>query len=284
MGRRGRSRKAGRRTPSGQLSRADHFQAEPLNPYAISQRLRLIDPPIFKQIQLIARVPEKARTREEHDILLVNASRARNPNLGYPVGIAFERGLFRFTDPSGETHDGRELLQAADIYAGLHRQVWGRLTDDIEAALDDRYGPGAFDLLLEVGRVNAPAPPATHFRQLVAGTAAPVGDPDPEEYQRKRLRLADRYGAARALLNKTGLRVLLVVENVVIEGITPAFLRPGHTPTAGSVQDREAFVAGLKALAEHFGLFDPKARNRAQRVDSWQAPVSVIESETSAAD
>jgi hypothetical protein len=57
---------------------------------------------------------------------------ARNPNLGYLAGIAFERGLLAFTDPSGTFRDGRELLQAADIYAGLHRQVWGRLTADID--------------------------------------------------------------------------------------------------------------------------------------------------------
>jgi hypothetical protein len=54
--------------------------------------------------------------------------------------------------------------------SGCTVQVWGRLAEGIEQALTRRYGADAFQLLLEVGRVDAPAPPASHFRRLVAGT------------------------------------------------------------------------------------------------------------------
>jgi len=115
--------------------------------------------------------------------------------------------------------------------------------------------------LLEVGRVNAPAPPASHFRQLVAGTPSPIGESDPEQYLRRRLRLADRYAAARAVL-MASLISLHVVEAVTIEGRMLGFLEAGTLRTANTLRDEQAFVAGLKALAEHFGLFEQRARAR----------------------
>jgi len=250
MGRRGRFRKTGRRTPSGRLSQAGH-EAEH-NPYLAYQRLRVLDPDVAEQFLKIVCRPAAARSKEEQAIVVVSTNRAHNPNLGYLPGLAFERGLFRNTDGAGEVHDGRELLQAADIYARLHRQVWGKLSADIEKAL----GPDDVELLLEVGRVTAPAPPVSHFRVFVAGTPAAADDPDPEEYLRRRLKLADRHAAARACLMEVGLAALLIVENVVVEGITPIFLRSGALRTAKSQRDEQNFVAGLRALAEHFGLFE----------------------------
>jgi len=259
MGRRGRFRKTGRRTPSGQLSRAGHETEQ--NPFLAYQRLKVLDPDLAEQFLGVCCRPAASRSTEEQAIVVAGTLRAHNPNLGYPPGIAFERGLFRFTDSAGQTQDGRELLQAADIYVGLHRAVWGKLTKDIEADITRRWGPRAFELLLEVGRVNAPAPPASHFRQLVAGTPSPIGESDPEQYLRRRLRLADRYAAARAVL-MASLISLHVVEAVTIEGRMLGFLEAGTLRTANTLRDEQAFVAGLKALAEHFGLFEQRARAR----------------------
>jgi hypothetical protein len=273
MARRGRSRKAGRRTPNGRISRAAIPGAlgEPANLYQYIQRLVPLDPIISSQTLCIVCRREDDWSREEHEQVALTVKRAKNPNLSYPAGIAFELGLFRFSDAQGGSHDGRELLQAADRYAGLHRQVWGHLTDDIERALADNYGAAingsaGIDLLLEVGRVGTPAPPASFFRQLVAGTPAPPGETDPEEYRRKRLRLADRYGEARAVLMRD-LLGLNVVEAVVIEGRMPSFLRAGQTLTARGLEDRDALVAGLKALAKHFGLFDDRTDRQRVRAD-----------------
>jgi hypothetical protein len=281
MARRGRSRKAGRREPNGRKSRAG--AAESVNWHQYIQRLAAVDPIISSQTLCIVSRREGDWSREEHEQVALTLKRAKNPNLSYPVGIAFELGLFRFTNAQG-SHDGRELMRAADIYAGLHRQVWGHLTDDIERALADNYGPaangsaGGIDLLLEVGRVGAPAPPASFFRQLVAGTATPPGEADPEEYQRKRLRLADRYSAARAVLMRD-LLGLNIVEAVVVEGARPSFLQAGHPLTGRGLVDRDAFVAGLKALAEHFGLFDHRSDRRTGPTDraADQACRAVVE-------
>jgi hypothetical protein len=268
MARRGRSRKAGRREPNGRKSRAG--AAEPVNWHQYIQRLAAVDPIISSQTLCIVGRREDDWSREEHEQVDLTVQRAKNPNLSYPVGIAFELGLFRFSNGQG-SHDGRELMQAADLYAGLHRQVWGRLTDDIEHALADNYGPangsgGGIDLLLEVGRVKAPAPPASFFRQLVAGTPTPPGETDPEEYRRRRLRLADRYSAARAVLQRD-LLGLNIVEAVVIEGRMLSFLQAGRTLTARGLEDRDALVTGLKALAEHFDLFDDRRDRRTGPTD-----------------
>lgn|SRR6516165_10357405 len=273
MGRRGRFRKTGRRTPSGQLSRAGHETEH--NPYLAYQRLKVLDPDLAEQFLGVCCRPAASRSTEEQAIVVAGTLRAHNPNLGYPPGIAFERGLFRFTDSAGQTQDGRELLQAADIYVGLHRAVWGKLTKDIEADITRRWGPRAFELLLEVGRVNAPAPPASHFRQLVAGTPAPLTDPDPDQYLRRRLRLADRYAAARTVLLQLSLLSLHVVEAIAIEGRTLGFLKAGTPRTASSVRDEQAFVAGLKALADHFGLIErAKQRIRTTRERDELAPAA----------
>jgi hypothetical protein len=273
MGRRGRFRKTGRRTPSGRLSQAG--QQPDHNPFLLAQRLRVVDPGLAEAFLALACRPEAARSQEEQAIVVLGTQRAHNPNLAYPPGIAYERGLFRNTDAAGETHDGRELLQAADIYVGLHRSVWGKLSDDIEADITRRWGPRAFELLLEVGRVNAPAPPASHFRQLVAGTPAPLTDPDPDQYLRRRLRLADRYAAARTVLLQLSLLSLHVVEAIAIEGRTLGFLKAGTPRTASSVRDEQAFVAGLKALADHFGLIErAKQRIRTTRERDELAPAA----------
>jgi hypothetical protein len=61
---------------------------------------------------------------------------------------------------------------------------------------------------------------------------------------------------------QVGLLSLHVVENVAIEGLVPNFLRPGQPRTAGAVRDEQALVAGLRALADHFGLFEQRAQRR----------------------
>jgi hypothetical protein len=257
------------------LARAQRFAAEPINLHVLRHKLELIDQTTSDRLLSISCQPETAWSREEQDIVLASTSRVRaTPTLGNLPGLAFELGLFRFTDASGHRHDGRELQQAADIYAGMHRQVWGKLSADIEASLTERYGSEAFVLLLEVGRVTSPPPPASHFRALVAGTPAAAGEfgeADPEEYLRRRLRLADRFAAARADLAKAHRRAPAIVENIVVWGILPNFLDPEQTQAHGPValsralDDQAVFVAGLKALAEHFGLFDHRheARRRA---------------------
>jgi hypothetical protein len=66
---------------------------------------------LAQQLDFIVYQPEVAWSPGDRDVLLVNAPRARNPNLSICPAIAFERGPFRFAHPSGESHDGRELLQ-----------------------------------------------------------------------------------------------------------------------------------------------------------------------------
>lgn len=191
--------------------------------------------------------------REAQDIVLATTAPARNPNLSvpFPIGAAFERGLLALGPHDGNT-DGRELFRAADIYARLHRRVWGKLNKDIEAAL----GPDDTALLREVGPVHSPHPPHSNFRKLVGETPIPAGEADPETYLRDRLRDADRYAASRTTLQNEGLHCLLMVEHVVIDGITPTFLQAGVTLTARGAEDRRCLVHGLLALAKSYGLFD----------------------------
>ncbi len=258
--------------------------------YGAMQREARFDPASASRTLPTLRIPETARTRQEQDTVHATVARTRDPLLGSLLGLAFKRNLFRWFNcrTCGETElfidrkkclgcqrrfddedkalsgAGGELLQAADIYAALHRQVWGKLPADIEAALLKDYGPDAFNLLLELGRVRGPAPPASHFRKLVGETPRPTGETDPAEYLKRRLRHADRFGAARAILyGRTGeyQRRGAVVENVVIWAIEPAFLRTGEVRTARIVDEQIAFVSGLRALAEHYQLFDRRERD-----------------------
>jgi hypothetical protein len=117
--------------------------------------------------------------------------------------------------------------------------------------------------------VNAPAPPASHFRELVAGNPAPPGSSDdPEEYERRRLRLADRHGAARTVLMQTSLLALNIVEMVAIDRFMPGFLRAGHTPSVALAQDLAAFIERLRALAD---LFETVGRRKRRRDHSFAA-------------
>ncbi len=250
---RGRPRKTGvSRKPCGQI------RSDGGTEHGAMQREARVDSASAARTLPILKIPETARTRQEQDIVLATVARGRDPLLGSLVGLAFKRGLFANADG-----DGRELWQASDIYAALHRQVWGKLTADIEADLTRRYGPQAFNLLLELGRVCGPAAPASHFRKLVGETSGPPGEMDPAEYLKRRLRHADRFGASRAVLY--GSRGELqrrgaVVENIVIWAIEPAFLRAGEVRSARLVDEQTAFVSGLRALAEHFELFDRRER------------------------
>jgi hypothetical protein len=250
------SKKRGRPRKTGvSRFRSGDVRSDGGTEHGAMQREAMLDLAAAARFLLIISKPETARTRQEQDIVHATVARLRDPLFGSLVGLAFKRSLFVAADG-----DGHELLQAADIYAALHRQVWGKLPADIEASLNERYGPDAFNLLLEVGRVRGPAPPASHFRKLVGETPAPPGETDPAEYLKRRLRQADRFGAARAILyGSKGERQRrgAVVENVVIWGIEPTFLRAGEARNARTVDEQAAFVSGLRALAEHFNLFDP---------------------------
>jgi hypothetical protein len=230
-----------------------------LNLWHAAHRMMLLDPRAAEKLRSLSLLSPEAQ-----DIVLAVAQTAsKNFHLSHLTGRAFARGLFRWKNDRNEEHEGVELLQAGDVYAALHRQVWGKLPADIEAALVERYGHDAFNLLLEVGRVRGPSPPASHFRKLVGETPAPPGETDPAEYLTRRLRQADRFGAGRAALyGRTGefQRRGAVVENIVIWAIEPTFLRVGEMRTARSVDDQGAFVSGLRALAEHFELFDRRER------------------------
>ena len=257
MAHRGRKRNTGSRGTNGRLSRAGRSTDDAPNYYLAAQRIESLDPVLAAECRQHACIPEQHRTRKGQDILLATTARAKPPNLSFPVGRAFEAGLLSL----GPDSDGRELLQAADVYASLHRVVWGPLPKDIEADITRRYGHDAWRMLLEVGRVAAPAPPASNFRKLVGQTPTPNdGQSDPEEYLQRRLRHADRYAAARAALQREGLDSLAIVENHVLDGFTPQFMRPGVPHTARSISDHSALVRGLTALANIFGLFDRRSR------------------------
>ena len=99
--------------------------------------------------------------QEDRDILLVNTLRARNQNLAYLPGIALARCRSASPMWGATIINGRELLQSADIYAGLHRQVWDKLSQDVEEALKSRHS-AAVELLLEApGWAPRRRPPVT---------------------------------------------------------------------------------------------------------------------------
>jgi hypothetical protein len=258
-----------------------------MNFHLAAHRIESFDPDGAAKARSILSRPEATRSREDHDALSAVSTRARSSNLGYLAGRAFERGMFRMLVCRSCTEDqfsfgqfkcircgrlfdqidadvqrdGRELLQAADIYAGLHRQVWGKLSKDIEEVLAARFPHGSLDLLKETGPIRRPAPAASQFRKWVAEDPAPVDDSDPEKYEARRMKLIGRYAESREVLLKRGLHCLAVVENVVIDGIEPAFLRSGQACTDQSAADQLALSAGLWALADHYGLFDKRIKD-----------------------
>jgi len=257
-----------------------------MNFHLAAHRIESFDRDAAAKARAILSRPEATRSREDHDTLGAVGARARNPNLSYLSGRAFERGMLRmlvcrsctedqfafgqlkcircgriFDRIDAEVQrDGRELLQAADIYAGLHRQVWGKLSKDIEEVLTVRFPHGSLDLFKEAGPVRRPAPAASQFRKWVAEDPAPIDDSDPKEYESRRTKLIGRYAESREVLLKSGQHCLAVVENVVIDGIEPAFLRSAQPQTDQSAADQIAFSAGLWALADCYGLFDRRVK------------------------
>jgi hypothetical protein len=198
-----------------------------------------------------ALLAENFITPVERDILKHNHAQARNKHLGYPTGIAFERGLFR----GQGSDDGRELVDAADIYAALHHLAWRDLASDIRSALETKYGPDAFNILLQVGRVMRPAPPNSHFEKLIGKTPPPPDHRTPEEIAKYRLSASRRYTAAWQALHNAGLAAKLIVDRVVIDGAQPSWVRSSPQPGTQAELDQQAFVAGLKAIADEFDLF-----------------------------
>jgi hypothetical protein len=190
---------------------------------------------------------EKTLRRCVDSIRTVCAAAAKDVNLSYPLGIAHASGLI-----------GPE-------YARLYRLVYGRLRDDIEAALDIEFGPAAFDQLLEVGRVSAPMPPASNFRSIIAGDPGQYVPPaDIDKYQERREALGNRYAKAYLVL-KADFWVHAVVDGVVILGHASEFLRTGgRIFSADDHMRRSALKKGLELLAEHFG-YDRTNRRQGKR-------------------
>jgi len=266
MARRGRSRKDRPRTPTGQPSRAGRSATDTaINALLLAHRLDPIDAEAADKIRdaqlQLDRLPagyprtpqEAARQRECMDTVHTSGAAAKNPNLSFPLGIAFERGLI-----------GEPEFKAGELFARLHSAVWRKIHRDIETAL----GPDDFNLLLETGRVGSPVPPSSFFRKLVAGDPSPVSDLDPEEYQRRRERIADRLGQARSALLRMGLThghplgSILRTEKILTEDFMPGFLGPHGARTATDQVDQATFCDALKALAELFG-YDKSERRHA---------------------
>ena len=159
-------------------------------------------------------------------------------------------------------------LEAGKHYARLYRAVWGRLRDDIEAAL----GPEDFGLLLSTGKVASPAPPSSHFRALVAGDPSHRQALSPEDWKRRQT-AAHRFGRANAIL-KADMWVHAVVEGVVISGNHQPFLHTRRTETADDYMRCRALKKGLAALAEHFGFdkMDEKRSADGPRPGSSSSP------------
>ncbi len=269
MARRGRHRKEGKREPNGRLA---HIEL-PYSAYLAAHRLRSLDPEAAdEQLRVLDKVTqlerraagrdltqaEAATQRRDFDSMKLACAAARDQNLSFPLGIAY---ACKFVDQA-EYDAGLE-------YARLYRLVWGRLRDDIEVALDTAFGPAAFDMLLEVGRVSAPAPPASHFRSLVASEPNQHEPLSPEDYQERREAVGHRYARAHLVL-KADFWVHAVVDGVVILGNASAFLRNGVVLTADDIMRKTALKKGLGWLAQHFG-YDRPDRRRQDRSSGPQA-------------
>jgi len=295
MAHRGRSRKAGPRTASGQQSRAGRSAADTaINALLLAHRLDPIDAESADKIRRaqleLDRFPagyprtpqEAARQRECIDIVHTLGTAGKNPNLSFPLGITYERGIITKIE-----------FDAGVEYARLYRVVWGKLRADIEAALDRLDTDAGLDpseslkTLLSTGKITAPPLPASCFRQLIPGDPSQTFEVDPAEYQKNRERAGERLGKASLALKQTrlpalpgladfGLGVsfgalsgapadfgcLQIVEDVVIYGGAPSWLTPREAYTPPDLRDRAAFQAGLRALAEHLG-YDKRERRQA---------------------
>jgi hypothetical protein len=271
MARRGRYRKDAARGSNGRLSRVG--QCIDLGTgYLAAHRLRPVDPERSEtQLRILQlsgdlerRIGRRPATSDELATLQGYAESmhstsvaAKNPNLSFPLGIAHECGFIT---------DGE--LEAGKHYARLYRAVWGRLRDDIEAAL----GPEDFGLLLSTGKVASPAPPSSHFRALVAGDPSQRQALSPEDWKRRQT-AAHRFGRANAIL-KADMWVHAVVEGVVISGNHQPFLHTRRTETADDYMRWKALKMGLAALAEHFGFdkMDEKRSADGPRPGSSSSP------------
>lgn len=270
MARRGRHRKDGKREANGRLSHVElpfsgylaAHRVRPVDPDAADEQLRRLD----KITQIERRAAGRGYTNDETETLRRDfdgmktaCASARDQNLSFPLGIAYACGLV-----------DQAQYDAGLEYARLYRLVYGRLRDDIEAALDTAFGPAAFDMLLEVGRVSSPAPPASHFRELVASEPSQHESLSPEDYQERREAIGHRYAKALLVL-KADFWVHAVVDGVIILGHTSPFLHNGVTLSADDHMRKAALKKGVRLLAEHFGYDKPDRRQEA-RAGSSVAP------------
>ncbi len=267
MSHRGRSRKSGPRTASGQPSRARSGPETGGNAHTLAHRLDLTDPVASRkvraaQLQLdrfpagYPRTPqEAAHQRECLDTVHIDGAAGKNPNLSHPLGLAYERGLITEAE-----------FKSGDLYARLYRNIWAGHRRDITAAVTT----GELNILLETGRrLGSPAPPSSFFRKLVASDATPSSDLDPEEYQKRRERIADRLGQARSALLRMGithghpLSSILRAETVITDATMPGFLGPHGARSATDQADQAAFCDALKVLSEIFGYDKAERRHPA---------------------
>jgi hypothetical protein len=211
---------------------------------------------------LLRRIGRRMPTRDEEATLIgyaesmkIISAAANKPNLSFPLGIARECGFI-----------SRGEFEAGKHYASLYRAVWGRLRDDIEQAL----GPENFNLLLSIGRVASPPPPASHFRPLVAGNPLERKVESEEEYQKRRETAGHRLGQACAIL-KCDFWVHAVVDGVVILGNSQPFLCSRRIETADDTMRVKALKTGLAALAKHFGFDKLDESDRSDETSSSAA-------------
>lgn len=260
MARRGRHRKSGAREANGRLS---HVEL-PYQPYLAAHRLRPVDPDAADE-------QSRATQRGDFNSMKTGCAAARDQNLSFPLGIAYELGVRARQELLSNLiteveYNARFLITKHEYdagleYARLYRLVYGGLRDDIEAALDAAFpGDAVFDLLLGVGRVSAPAQPVSHLRSLVASEPSQHEPLSPEDYQERRESVGHRYAKAYLVL-KADYWVHTVVDSVVILGNTSAFLRNGdRILTPDEHQRRTALKKGLGWLSVHFGYEKPVRR------------------------
>jgi hypothetical protein len=239
----------------------------PFSPYLAAHRVDPIDPAMAKaQRAILAKITqlergaigrgitndEAATMRGYVDSMRVTCATARNEHLAHPLGIALTCEIIR-----------RPEYDAGIEYSLLHRQIYGRLRDDVEAAFTAELGPEALALARGVGRTSRPQPPTSMFRELVGGAEQPpFTRPSPEEYEKNRRAIGRRYAKAYAIL-RADFWIHSVIDGALILGHEAKYLYVGDPRTADDQLRRKALQSGLRLLAEHFGYDRAERQGRA---------------------
>jgi hypothetical protein len=254
MARRGRRRHSVAREPNGRASRSGRRREDTGSIYLAIHRVAAVDPQTAQATLRDLTVP---RTDREASNLVATLALARNPNLSFPLGIAFERGILAWTEGS-RSSDGSESLRAGIRYGQLHNVVWRGLRGDLLScptlSLADLHE------LVATGSIDAPERPGSFFRKLVAADRSSPPTLDSDEYQKLRERAGDRYGQARSVLLRQsmehGLGEVLRIEKLLTIDEMPDWLTPARSHTAGDQRAAAALRDVLKALAGHFGYLE----------------------------